>query len=549
MPDLPDPDLIIRTSGEQRLSNFLLWQSAYSELVFVPTFWPDFDRAALEQAISEYRRRERRFGGLAARRNMTMPGHDPAIHAAETTSTPSARNLVAARGLGRGARRRSRSASPISATGLSRSSGRSPRSRSGGNGSGWCDPAGRYGCAGDRRRVLAARGVAVRDRHAVGRGHDNRARHAGGDRDRGPPCDAGCRRNDLCERSCDRAGDLRADIKLGFAAIVFLFAVVWGTDIAGYFAGRAFGGPKLAPSISPKKTWSGAIGGTDRRDRGGPCDRSHVLDPQSGGDRSLIALVLSVAVAGRRPFRIPAEARIRCQGCERTYSGPRRRHGSARRFHLRVGSGGGHRRRAWRTRMRRQPACWCGNGMIDRVPVAQRPKPSAKPKPASAFAQHQHSRRHRIDRHQHDRSAGTQPRAISRSRRSPRSAMPTALAKAAIDLGARFAAIADADAYGELKDALVRQRHRGGRRRSGGGGSGGRVRPTGSWPRSAGAAGLRADHGRGRTRRFCRARQQGMPGLRRRAVHAARGRTGRHHPAGRFRTQRAVPGHDGGPAR
>jgi len=55
---------------------------------------------------------------------------------------------------------------------------------------------------------------------------------------------------------------LRADIKLGFAAILFLFAVVWGTDIAGYFAGRAFGGPKLAPSISPKKTWSGAVGGT-----------------------------------------------------------------------------------------------------------------------------------------------------------------------------------------------------------------------------------------------------------------------------------------------
>jgi undecaprenyl diphosphate synthase len=66
LPDIPDPDLIIRTSGEQRLSNFLLWQSAYSELVFVSTFWPDFDRTALEQAISEYRRRERRFGGLAA---------------------------------------------------------------------------------------------------------------------------------------------------------------------------------------------------------------------------------------------------------------------------------------------------------------------------------------------------------------------------------------------------------------------------------------------------------------------------------------------------
>jgi undecaprenyl diphosphate synthase len=65
-PDIPDPDVIIRTSGEQRLSNFLLWQAAYSELVFVPINWPDFDRAALEGAIAEYRRRERRFGGLIA---------------------------------------------------------------------------------------------------------------------------------------------------------------------------------------------------------------------------------------------------------------------------------------------------------------------------------------------------------------------------------------------------------------------------------------------------------------------------------------------------
>ena len=66
-PDIPDPDLIIRTSGEQRLSNFLMWQAAYSELVFVPIHWPDFDKAALEGAIAEFARRERRFGGLVAK--------------------------------------------------------------------------------------------------------------------------------------------------------------------------------------------------------------------------------------------------------------------------------------------------------------------------------------------------------------------------------------------------------------------------------------------------------------------------------------------------
>jgi len=62
---IPDPDLIIRTSGEQRLSNFLLWQAAYSEFVFVPVHWPDFDRRALEGALAEFRSRDRRFGGLA----------------------------------------------------------------------------------------------------------------------------------------------------------------------------------------------------------------------------------------------------------------------------------------------------------------------------------------------------------------------------------------------------------------------------------------------------------------------------------------------------
>lgn len=65
--DIPDPDLIIRTSGEQRLSNFLLWQAAYSEFVFIPCYWPDFTRAHLAEAIEVFVARDRRYGGVAAR--------------------------------------------------------------------------------------------------------------------------------------------------------------------------------------------------------------------------------------------------------------------------------------------------------------------------------------------------------------------------------------------------------------------------------------------------------------------------------------------------
>jgi undecaprenyl diphosphate synthase len=64
--DIPDPDLIIRTSGEQRLSNFLLWQAAYAEFVFLPINWPDFDKAAFEAAVDDYAHRDRRFGRLGA---------------------------------------------------------------------------------------------------------------------------------------------------------------------------------------------------------------------------------------------------------------------------------------------------------------------------------------------------------------------------------------------------------------------------------------------------------------------------------------------------
>jgi undecaprenyl diphosphate synthase len=63
-PEMPDPDLIIRTSGEQRISNFLLWQAAYAELWFTPVLWPDFSREHLFEAIRDYQKRSRRFGAV-----------------------------------------------------------------------------------------------------------------------------------------------------------------------------------------------------------------------------------------------------------------------------------------------------------------------------------------------------------------------------------------------------------------------------------------------------------------------------------------------------
>jgi undecaprenyl diphosphate synthase len=63
-PDIPDPDLVIRTGGESRLSNFLLWQAAYSELYFTPVLWPDFGLKQVQEALSEYKRRQRRFGKI-----------------------------------------------------------------------------------------------------------------------------------------------------------------------------------------------------------------------------------------------------------------------------------------------------------------------------------------------------------------------------------------------------------------------------------------------------------------------------------------------------
>jgi hypothetical protein len=117
---------------------------------------------------------------------------------------------------------------------------------------------------------------------------------------------------------------LRADETYGFAVIVLLFAIVWTTDIIGYFAGRAFGGPKLLPAVSPKKTWSGAIAGT-------VADREPVRNIQQNcNSRCCIDLVGSGAVWGS--VRIVGEAAVRRQRFQSTYSRARRRDGQARWF-------------------------------------------------------------------------------------------------------------------------------------------------------------------------------------------------------------------------
>ena len=80
---LPDPDLVVRTSGEMRLSNFLLWQLAYAEIYVTPTLWPDFSGTHLLEGIAEYQKRERRYGGL----NHPEPDHADGHAAVETAST------------------------------------------------------------------------------------------------------------------------------------------------------------------------------------------------------------------------------------------------------------------------------------------------------------------------------------------------------------------------------------------------------------------------------------------------------------------------------
>ena len=140
---------------------------------------------------------------------------------------------------------------------------------------------------------------------------------------------------------------LRRDASFGFAAIMLLFVIVWLTDIAAYFAGRAIGGPKLMPAVSPKKTWSGAVGGT----LAGVVGAVGVAHMSSVASLAAVAGVLVGGVAGRRPAESAVKRRLNTKDASQLIPG----HGGLMdrldRF-LGGGRGGGpDRAYAWR------PAC------------------------------------------------------------------------------------------------------------------------------------------------------------------------------------------------
>ena len=259
-PAFPIPTSSSARRARMRLSNFLLWQAAYAELVFLPILWPDFDDAAFVSALDQYAARERRFGALVepAARQVRLVRSSAWRDAAED---PTARI---------GAPRRPRRASSA------RICGRASPQRVA-LGSVALAAAGRaalsslafwwvasIGVLWEWQRLVGGRTahrtgrcrrLALARRRAVGAAinsfvgvlggaHSRRARRSAGSRDgvRQVWAAAGVLYAGAARRQpCAAAGSARA---FGLAAILWLFAVVWGTDIAAYFAGRLIGGPK-----------------------------------------------------------------------------------------------------------------------------------------------------------------------------------------------------------------------------------------------------------------------------------------------------------------
>ena len=254
--------------------------------MFTPVYWPDFDRAALEAAIEEYRRRERRFGGLAAKTDRIVPDPQPARRHRDTRSNLALRIISSA------------VLAPV-AIGIAWLGGwpfvmfwtiaacivlwEWSRLVSGSTGTRTLGAFLAWMVAGFAYASVLLLAPII----------------------------------------------LRRDPAFGLAAILFLFAVVWATDIVAYFVGRAIGGPKLWPAVSPKKTWSGAIGGT----LGGVAAGLLVVKVTGlvvAPMLVLVALVLSVVSQAGDLLESGDQAALRCEGREPAHSRPWRPDGSAR---------------------------------------------------------------------------------------------------------------------------------------------------------------------------------------------------------------------------
>ena len=246
-PELPDPDLLIRTSGELRISNFLLWQLAYAELVFVDTLWPDFGARDLREALAEYAQPPpplRRHDEPASSRALLVA----VVGAAARARAGLARRLVAVRARCVAALDRAARVLRDDAAAAARS----------------CSPATRARCSallgaelGGLEWMLGGVLLTLALAFLLKGIAETRRRRR-------------CRRRDGARRGLDRLGLgfvllLRDIPEHGRLAVFTVLLAVLAGDTVAYFGGRLLGRHKLAPTISPGKTWEGFVAGTPRR--------------------------------------------------------------------------------------------------------------------------------------------------------------------------------------------------------------------------------------------------------------------------------------------